>query len=288
MYGAGSDLQEMRARQDLNRLYGAMLNPQANMLPRTGQALPAGMPAAPKQPFLPNPMSLQQPLQHSQATPEALQQLRMTINQNAQLQILEALLQNQNMGMDGLAALGAALNNQSQAQAGLLGWQAAQQAQQAQHAQQPQLRSSQPMQVLFLASTSQRGLQHSEFKPECNWEASSNYLLSSSWSVRSATQPTLADKLADDNNLLHVLLQGLSGGPTWPQQLNGRANGFHAARGVPPRSSSGALLNGMCSHPYHDSRASKSLPPIPGLPMAAAEPWMPLVQESHSSCILTL
>ncbi|CAK0744637.1 hypothetical protein CVIRNUC_001563 [Coccomyxa viridis] len=185
----GSDLQEMRARQDLNRLYGAMLNPQANMLPRTGQALPAGMPAAPKQPFLPNPMSLQQqqPLQHNQATPEALQQLRMTINQNAQLQILEALLQNQNMGMDGLAALGAALNNQSQAQAGLLGWQAAQQAQQAQqaqHAQQPQLRSSQPM-------------------------------------------------------------QGLSGGPNWTQQLNGRANGFHAARGVPPRSGSGALLNGQ-------------------------------------------
>ena len=156
----------MRARQDLNRLYGAMLNPQANMLPRTGQALPAGMPAAPKQPFLPNPMSLQQqqPLQHSQATPEALQQLRMTINQNAQLQILEALLQNQNMGMDGLAALGAALNNQTQAQAGLLGWQAAQQAQQAQqaqHAQQPQLRSSQPMQVRFLASISQRRLQGS-------------------------------------------------------------------------------------------------------------------------------
>ena len=120
----------MRARQDLNRLYGAMLNPQANMLPRTGQGLPAGMPAAPKQqPFLPNPMSLQQPLQQSQATPEALQQLRMTINQTAQLQILEALLQNQNMGVDGLAALGAALNNQSQAQAGLLGWQAAQQAQ---------------------------------------------------------------------------------------------------------------------------------------------------------------
>ena len=154
----------MRARQDLNRLYGAMLNPQANMLPRTGQALPAGMPAAPKQPFQPNPMSLQQqqPLQHNQATPEALQQLRMTINQNAQLQILEALLQNQNMGMDGLAALGAALNNQSQAQAGLLGWQAAQQAQQAQHAPQPQLRSSQPMQVLFLASISQRRLQASD------------------------------------------------------------------------------------------------------------------------------
>ena len=157
----------MRARQDLNRLYGAMLNPQANMLPRTGQALPAGMPAAPKQPFLPNPMSLQQqPLQHNQATPEALQQLRMTINQNAQLQILEALLQNQNMGMDGLAALGAALNNQSQAQAGLLGWQAAQQAQQVQHAQQPQLRSSQPMQVLSLASISQRKLQDVELSSE--------------------------------------------------------------------------------------------------------------------------
>ena len=146
----------MRARQDLNRLYGAMLNPQANMLPRTGQGLPAGMPAAPKQqPFLPNPMSLQQPLQQSQATPEALQPLRKTINQTAQLQLREALLQNENMGVDGLAALGAALNNQSQAQAGLLGWQA---AQQAQHAQQPQLRSSQPMQVLLLADISQHRL----------------------------------------------------------------------------------------------------------------------------------
>ena len=48
--------------------------------------------------------------------------------------------------------------------------------------------------------------------------------------------------------LLDVRVQGLSGGPNWTQQLNGRANGFHAARGVPPRSGSGALLNGMRSN----------------------------------------
>ena len=142
---AGGDLQGLKTRQDLNRLFGTLPPPQPNVLPRQGQGMPAGMPQAPKQPFMP---SMQQPLQpppqQNQVTQEALQQLRMTLNHTAQLQMLEALLSQKNLSMDGLAALGAALNSQTQAQAGMLGWQAAQQAQQAQHAQP---RSSQPLQV---------------------------------------------------------------------------------------------------------------------------------------------
>ncbi len=111
--------------------------------------MPAGIPQAPKQPFLPGPVPMQQPLQpplqQNQITQEALQQLRMTLNHTAQLQMLEALLSQKNLSMDGLATLGAALNSQTQAQAGLLGWQAAQQQQQ--HAQHAQPRSSQPLQV---------------------------------------------------------------------------------------------------------------------------------------------
>ena len=138
----------MKTRQDLNRLFGTLPPPQPNVLPRQAQGMPAGVPQAPKQPYLPNPVPMQQPmqppLQQNQVTQEALQQLRMTLNHTAQLQMLEALLSQKNLSMDGLAALGAALDTQTQAQAGLLGWQA---AQQPQHAQQAQQRSSQPMQV---------------------------------------------------------------------------------------------------------------------------------------------
>ena len=42
-----------------------------------------------------------------------------------------------------------------------------------------------------------------------------------------------------------LMLQGLGVGPNWSQQLNGRANGFHApSRGVPPRSGSTPMPNG--------------------------------------------
>ena len=142
---ADADFQGLKARQDLNRIFGTLPPPQQNTLSRQAPGMPAGVPPAPKQPFLPGQLPMQQPLQQqSLVTQEALQQLRRTLNHTAQLQMLEALLSNKNLSMEGLAALGAALNNQTQAQAGLLGWQAAQQAQQQAQAQ---LRSSQPLQV---------------------------------------------------------------------------------------------------------------------------------------------
>ncbi len=103
--------------------------------------MPSVVPPAPMQTFLPGQLPMQQ---QSALTQEALQQLRRTLNHTAQLQMLEALLSNKNLSMEGLAALGAPLNSQTQAQAGLLSWQAAQQAQQQ---AQSQLRSSQPLQV---------------------------------------------------------------------------------------------------------------------------------------------